>query len=70
VIEYILPGKFSSAKLQLADNSGKVLKEISLSGNRQGSITLDASGLASGTYTYSLYVDAKLIASKQMVLAR
>ena len=51
-------------------NPKKVLKEISLSGNRQGSITLDASGLASGTYTYSLYVDAKLIAAKQMVLAR
>jgi len=31
---------------------------------------LDASSLSSGTYHYSLYVDGKIIGSKQMVTVK
>ncbi|MEP6465446.1 MAG: tail fiber domain-containing protein, partial [Parafilimonas sp.] len=69
-INYTLPKQYSAAKMMIADNTGKVLKEINLSGNSVGSIQLDASNLAASAYTYSLIVDGKLIASKQMIVAK
>ena len=69
-INYTLPKKYSSAKIIVVDKSGKVLKEINISGSGKGSLKIDASTLASGAYNYSLYVDGKLIGTKQMVLAK
>jgi hypothetical protein len=69
-ISYSLPQKFSSAKMIVTDKSGKVLKQVNLSGSGKGSLNVDASTLASGAYQYSLYVDGKLIDSKQMVLTK
>jgi hypothetical protein len=48
---------------------GKTLKELSLLAKRKGSLNVDASTPASGAYQYSLYIDGKLIDTKQMVLA-
>ena len=61
---------YSSAKIIVTDKSGKVLKEVNLSAKGKGSLNIDASTLASGAYQYSLYVDGKLIDTKQMVLAK
>ena len=47
-----------------------MLKEVTLSANGKGSVNVDASTLASGAYQYSLYVDGKLIDTKQMILAK
>ena len=69
-INYTLTQKYSSAKIIVVDKSGKVLKEINISGSGKGSLKIDASTLASGAYNYSLYVDGKLIGTKQMVLAK
>ncbi len=69
-ITYNLPTQFSSAKIIVTDKTGKIIKEISLKGNGKGTIQLDASTLSSGAYQYSLYVNNKLIDSKQMVLAK
>ena len=49
---------------------GKVLKEIKLTSKGKGSLQLDASTLASGAYQYSLYIDGKLVDTKQMLLAK
>jgi hypothetical protein len=68
-IHYNLPQQYSSAKIIIMSN-GKLIKEVNLSGAGQGSINVDASSLASSTYTYSLYVDGKLIDSKQMMLTK
>ena len=65
-INYTLPTPYFSAKIIITDKSGKILKEVNLSGNGKGSIKVDASTLSSGTYQYSLYVDGKLFGSKQM----
>ena len=69
-INYNLPQQFSSAKIIVTDKSGKVLKEVNLSGSGKGSLNIDASMLASGAYQYSLYVDSKLVKTKQMVLVK
>ncbi len=68
-INYTLPQQYSSAKIIITDKAGKVLKELNISGSGRGSLNMDASALASAAYQYSLYVDGKLIDTKQMVLA-
>lgn len=69
-INYALPRQYSSAKIVVTDKTGKILKEVNLSGSGRGSLTLDASILSSGAYNYSLYVDGRLIDAKVMILAK
>jgi hypothetical protein len=70
IIGYTLPQKFSSAQIIIADKNGKVLKQLTLSGAGKGSVYVDASMMAAGAYNYTLYVDGKMIDSKQMVTAK
>jgi len=67
-INYTLPQQYSSAKIIITDKLGKKLKEINVSGRGNGSVKVAASALANGTYQYSLFVNGKLIDTKQMVL--
>ena len=69
-INYILPQTYLSAVIIITDKSSKTLKQVNVSGNGKGSMNIDASTLASGAYQYSLYIDGKLIDTKQMVLAK
>jgi uncharacterized delta-60 repeat protein len=71
-INYSLPQSGiggTSAKIIVTDKNGNALKQFSVSQNK-GSITVDASTLSSGAYQYSLYVDGKLIATKEMILSK
>jgi flagellar hook assembly protein FlgD len=68
-IYYSIPKQFSSAKIIITDKNGNALKTITLSNNK-GSVNIDAATLSSGAYQYSLYVDGKLIASKQMIISK
>ena len=69
-INYSLPQQFLSAKIIITDRAGKVLKEVNISAKGKGSVQLDASTLTSGAYQYSLYVDAVLIDTRQMILSK
>jgi hypothetical protein len=69
-IGYSLPNQFSSAQIIITDKNGRQLKHINLSSAGKGTITVDALTLASGAYNYSLYIDGRFTASKQMVLAK
>lgn len=69
-ISYYLPAKISSAQIIVTDNSGKVLKQINISGQGKGSVNIDAAALAAGTYNYSLWIGKKLIDTRQMVLTK
>ena len=69
-ISYSLPQHFNSAQIIITDKSGKVLKQVNVSGSGKGSLQLNASAFASSSYQYSLLVDGKLIDTKQMVLAK
>jgi hypothetical protein len=69
-INYTLPQTYTVAIIGITDKSGKLVKEVNVSGKGNGSLTLDASILAIGVYNYSLYVEAKKIDTKQMVIAR
>jgi flagellar hook assembly protein FlgD len=69
-INYTLPQAYSSAKIIVTDKAGKVLKEVKLSAKGTGSLTIDGSVLSSGAYQYSLYVDGRLVDTKQMELLK
>lgn len=47
-----------------------IYMEVILSSRGNGTVTIDAYLLSSGPYQYSLYVDRRLIDTKQMVLAK
>ena len=69
-IAYILPSRFSSAKIILTDNSGKTIKQFTLSAPGKGQVHAEAGALAAGMYNYTLYVDNKFIDSKKMEIQR
>ncbi|HVX27622.1 MAG TPA: hypothetical protein VHB70_14825 [Parafilimonas sp.] len=69
-INYFIPQQFSSAKIIVTDKNGNTLKAINISGGGKGSVKIDASTLAGGAYEYSLYVNNKLIDTKQMISAK
>ncbi|MEP7143566.1 MAG: tail fiber domain-containing protein [Ferruginibacter sp.] len=69
-INYNLPQQYSSAKIILTDKNGRTLKEVSISGMGKGSLKIDSSLISSGAYNYSLYVNEKLIDTKQMLLVK
>ena len=69
-INYTLPQTFRSAKIVVADNSGRIFKQISISGVGGGSITVEAGSLSAGIYFYSLYVDNTLVDTKKMILTK
>jgi hypothetical protein len=69
-ISYSLPKSFGSAQIIITDKSGKVLRQLNVSGSDKGSVQVNAATLSAGAYQYSLLVDGKLIDTKQMELLR
>lgn len=69
-IRYFLPEKIKNAYLVITAANGIVLSKQTINGRGQGSIEIDAAGLATGNYIYSLYADDALIATKQFILIR
>lgn len=69
-IGYTLPANVSAAKIIISDKAGKTLKEINVTGKGSGSININTSALNAGAYQYSLYVNDRLIDSKQMIVTR
>lgn len=69
-IGYTLPQKFASAKIIVTDKNGRSLKQVNLTAAGKGTVSVDASIMAAGAYNYALYVDGKLVGSKQMVLTK
>jgi len=69
-IVYTLPQVFYSAKIAVIDASGKILKQIPISGQGESSITIETRSLPAGTYFYSLCVDNTLMSTKKMIVSK
>ena len=69
-VSYTLPQQYKSAKIIVTNKSGIILKQVYVTGNGKKSFTFDASALSAGAYQYALYVDGRLIGSKQMIVIR
>lgn len=70
VIQYRLPNKFTNARITVADITGSIIKQFTLTHAGKGSVNIDAASIAQGTYIYSLYVDGRFISSKRMVIIK
>jgi hypothetical protein len=68
-IRYYIPVSSKNAQLIITDNSGKTIKQVTLSSG-QGVVNIDASVLSSSTYNYALWIDGKLIVNKKMMVSR
>ena len=69
-IDFNIPGDFNNAEILLTDETGRLIKKISIQEKGLGSLNLNATELSSGMYNYSLIVDGQIIDTKRMVLAK
>jgi len=70
LINYNIPQNFGRSRLEVSDMSGHIIKTVSINSSGRGNLSIDASGLSSGVYNYTLYVDEKMVSTKQMVLTK
>lgn len=68
-IAYNVPVKASEAYIVVNDLQGRKLQQINISQKGVGRLSFNTVGLAAGTYTYSLFVDGRIIETKQMVIS-
>lgn len=69
-ITFDIPQNFQTARIQIKDVSGKLLKIVPITTGGKGVVKIDASTLNSGTYAYSIIVNGKLAATKKMVIVK
>ena len=69
-IKYDVPTAAKRASISISTTGGQVLEVINLSNKGKGEITINGSNLPSGTYYFTLIVDGKEIATKQMVVIK
>ncbi len=67
-IGYFLPQGTQQASLLVHDSRGREIKRIRLQEAGKGQVELQTRNLATGRYSYSLYVDGNLIDTRQMVV--
>ena len=67
VINYFIPEAVQQAQIVFYNLSGKMIQTINIIEKGNGKLTVYGNDLSSGTYTYSLIADGKLIATKKMV---
>jgi hypothetical protein len=66
-INYTIPKDVLKATIMIYDNSGQVLKTVTISERGKGQLHIYAEKLSSGIYSYSLIADGKTIDTKKMV---
>ena len=69
-INYNIPTGAAKAELIIVDNAGRKIKTINLNTFGKGVLNVDTKGLASGTYTYTMYVDGKMVDTKKLIVAK
>jgi hypothetical protein len=69
-IRYHVPETSTSASLTLTNAKGQVVKTVSLNNRGTNQLSLNTTGLAAGTYNYTLYIDGKQASSKRLVITQ
>jgi hypothetical protein len=67
-IQYFIPENIRAARILVTNAKGQQLKVYNVSGS--GTVNFSAGTLPSGTYTYSLVADGKIISTKKLVIVR
>lgn len=70
IIPFRVPSNCASASIAIAESAtGKIVRVVPIAcGETQ--LSVEAGSLSAGTYSYSLYVDGKMVDTHQMVIAR
>jgi len=69
-IPYFIPETTRQASLIVFDKEGLIVKQLVVQDKGQGQVDFDLSDFSSGTYTYSLIFDDRIVETKQMILAQ
>jgi hypothetical protein len=69
-IHFCVPSIANNASIVVTDAAGKTIKQFNDLSKGTGSVTIEANTLSSGSYLYSLIIDGKTIATKQMIFTR
>ena len=69
-IHFYIPLDIHDAMLLITDASGRSIQQFSNLANGQSEVEFSTTDLSSGTYQYSLYINGRVVDSKQMVIAR
>lgn len=67
-ISYYLPKNAKTASIEIYNISGQLVRSLPLNEKGNGTITLSASDLPSGTYVYKMTTDGKVTGSKKMII--
>jgi hypothetical protein len=70
VIRYHVTEQGTATRLTLTNAKGQVVKIVNLNSRGAGQVSLNTTGLAVGTYHYTLYVDGKQADSKRLVITK
>jgi Chaperone of endosialidase len=66
-INYFLPDNVVKAQMLFYNAQGKLIQSVDLSERGKGNLTVFASDLSNGIYTYTLVADGKIVETKKMV---
>ncbi len=67
LISYSIPTNTGKAQLHFYDATNKLIKSVEITEKGEGQVTVFASDLSNGLYTYTLVVDGKIMDTKKMV---
>ena len=67
-INYVIPETAENSQIEIYSLSGKLMKTVKLDHIGEGFVQVNAMNIPSGTYTYNLIVDGKMISTKKMTL--
>jgi hypothetical protein len=70
VIDYVVPSNAQNAQISIFGTNGQLLKTLDIDHVGEGSLTVNASDLPSGTYSYQLIVDGRSVETHKMVSAK
>ena len=70
MIGYYIPESVKEAQILFYNELGVVLKTVDIREKGKGQVTVYASNLSSGIYTYTLLADGKVIDTKKMVCTK
>lgn len=68
-IEYAVANTAKSAVVQFFNNNGQVINSVNVNVGK-GQLNINTGDIPSGTYTYSLVIDGKVVDTKRMVITK
>jgi hypothetical protein len=69
-IRYYIPQAANTAFIKIVNTKGETIKVVQIAAKGYGQFNFQTASLAAGNYSYSLFIDGKLIDTKKMLLAK